>query len=945
MTAKLEVVKMSKYLGKIGKISTVLIIAVVFLAIIPPFVHAQAESITTDYSLYIFQWRLGGVDQSRPYVNVSLTAVNLDRTHTYRIKIWKFGPTPGPRGESQAITAVTSTIVNFTFQDVPQNLAGTYNVTLIDETLAITVAKTNFGVWGLSGPGYNYGQTILVYGGGALNGTDVTIRIYNATRDVTSLLLDSDTTTADEYGWFTFMGKELFSYPKYTGTYNVAITNFTPIVDGRPQQRTLQMLVSRELRVRVHTDKDEYMRTETVKITAEVYHLDWSPVIGGSVNATISFPAVTPRKVTLKRTVGGNYTGDWTIPKDARIGNWTVRVDAAEPPYGNTGTDSKIIKIDVTYLVVTITQQPPTVVNRATVVQMTFTVKYPDGSSATLDLTKCRVVVINATTGTIIAIARLASGYNATWYVPPDAPIGSTYKFLIYKNNLTDNVTPDPNIGPLENVYSDPFAVERAPVSVTVSTYDPATWKPKDVFRKGENVGIRAKVMYYQGPPMASGTVKASIYYPNGSVAAVKAMAWDPAKYDWYVVYNLPAVAPSGTWTVKVDADDGAGNFGSGQTTFFVAGIVLQPSSGTVGPTTTVDNYGVVSGSIYTIGTKSLGTNVQITGLALPPNKAVNITVEITTYNWYFSKYGTYELLVARNVPTDANGAFSAAFKFPTAPAGNYTIRVKIGTLVYESAVFRVVRGILLDPPVMAGPMVVKVIGTGFTPYPNEAIRGILVNGTDAIIGYNLQCFWAVWQGDGNGTLRSNLGDPFNPYYVQPGFTFPVLVTGDYKISLISYAYPTYYKTEDTITVVSELHQLITAIQKLNMTLNSISATLTGISSNIATINTNVGTIKTNVTDLAKTLADMKNVVYTINGTVGYIKTDVGTIKGWASDISYIKGEVAKIQSIKDNTENIPSKIDEIKNLSTPIYIAVILSLIAAIAAIICAILVYRKIA
>ncbi|MEM2970688.1 MAG: hypothetical protein QXR63_07150, partial [Candidatus Bathyarchaeia archaeon] len=459
------------------------------------FAYAQ-ETLDTDYALYTFQWKLGGVDQSRPYVNVTLTAAGLDPTHMYKIRVWKYGPTPGPSGESHAISAVTSTIVYFLLQDIPQNLAGTYNASLYDETLARTVAKTNFGVWGLSGPGYNYGQTMLVWGGGALNGTDVTIRIYNATHDVTSLLLDDDTTTAGDYGEFTFMAKEPFSYPKYTGTYNVTIDTFTPIVDLRPIQDTTQMQVSHTLRVRVYTDKNEYERLQTVYITAEVYHLDWSPVIGGRVQARIyDGTAVT---TNLTRTIAGNYSGSWKIPYNAKIGVWHVQVTATEPPYGNTGTDSTNITIKVTTLVVAITNQPPTVVNRASVVTMTFTVKYPDGSTATLDLTQCRVVVVNATTKAVVAIptlTRVAAGtYNASWYVPPYAPIGSTYQFLISRNNLTDNVKPDPNIGPVEDIYSIVFAVERAPIDVFVSTHDPVTWASKTVFAKTDTVGIRAKV-------------------------------------------------------------------------------------------------------------------------------------------------------------------------------------------------------------------------------------------------------------------------------------------------------------------------------------------------------------------------------------------------------------------------------------------------------------------
>lgn len=925
-----------------------------------------AESVSTSKSLYTFQWTMGTEEQSRPYFNATLNAAGLDPTHVYNMSLSKYGPTGGPSGRSQAISGVTSAEITFQMQDIPQNLAGTYNATLYDDDLSTMVAMTEFGAWGLSGPGYNYGQSMVGWGGGATPNTTCTLRIYNGTHDVTSLLLKNSTIPVGDYGAFSFAGNESFVYPKYMGGYTVEITSYTPIRDGRPRENIANMIVTKSLRVKTYTDKTNYERTETVRIVAEVYHWDWSPVMG-TVNATIKDGTAT--NVPLSWAIAGNYTGNWKIPYNAKLGVWTVNVTATEPSYGNFGYDAKNINVGKTAIIVAITVQPPSAVPRAMYVNMTFTTKYRDGSSATLNLTTSAVHVVNATSGALRAVASLsgsAGTYTAMWWVGPTEPIGGKYNFTMYTDSLIDTAKPDPNTGPSTPIDSNTFVVSETTLIVTVSTHNPTDWTAKIVFMKSDIVGVRSRIIYNNSVVMSSGSVIATIMYPNGSIAGKKSMVWDPSRYDWSKTFDLSSLLerPAGTWTVVVDADDGAGNIGTGQTTFFVAGVSVTPLSGTVGPTTTIDDNGVVSGSVYSVGTRSLGTNVVVTGLAMPPNAHVNVTVSIPTYTSYQAKYGTFDVLVVLNAATDADGAFAASFVFPTAPADKYAIKAKIGSLVYETAQFEVVRGILLDPSVVAGPMIVKTVGTGFMVAENARI--VLVDGTDAIVGYNLQS--SMWMGDGNGTLKSYAAymfggtpSPTSPFAVNPAFTFPVLVDGVYKISLFSVPQysASYYLTNDTLTVVSRFSEIVTAISNIGLKLDNINATIVRIEGKVDQLGINItellGGIDKNITELLKLAVQIQTSVGTINTTVGEIltyatdinatagtiATDVGTIKGWQDDIaliSAIKTETDKIPDINNSVSGLP-------NLTMPIYIAVVLSLIAAISAIVCAILVYRKIA
>jgi len=932
-----------------NRMLALIMIAAFCLSIIPlqllQFAYA-AESVSTSKSLYTFQWTLGTVDQSRPYFNATLLAAGLDPSHVYKMSISKYGPTGGPGGESQAISGVTSAEITFQLQDIPQNLAGTYNATLYDDTLSTMVSMTEFGAWGLSGQGYNYGQSMIGWGGGATPNTTCTLSISNGT-DVTSLLLANSTIPVGDYGAFNFVGKEVFAYPKYTGSYNVTITSYTPIKDGRPRETIANMTVTKSLRVKAYTDKTNYERTETVQIVAEVYHWDWSPVVG-TVNATIKDGNVT--NVPLSWAVAGNYTGSKKMPYDAKLGVWTVNVTATEPPYGNFGYDAKNINVNKTAIIVAITVQPLSGVSRASYVNMTITTKYRDGSTATLNLTTSAVYVVNATSGVLRAAATLtgsAGTYTARWWVGPTEPLGARYNFTMSTDSLIDIAKTDPNTGPSSPIHSNTFVVSETTLTVTVSTHNPTDWTAKTVFMKNDIVGVRSRVNYNNSIVMSSGSVIATLMYPNGSIAGKKSMVWDPSRFDWNQTFNLALLkGPAGTWTVVVDADDGAGNIGTGQTTFFVAGVSVTPLSGTVGPTTTADDNGVVSGSVYSVGTRSLGTNVIVTGLAMPKNAYVNVTVNMATYT-------PSDVLVVLNAATDADGVFSASFIFPTAPAGNYTIRVKINSTIYETAVFEVVRGMLIDPPLVAGPMIVKVVATGFMV--NEGVRTVLVDGTDAISGYNLQSS-SWWWGDGNGTIKSNVASTLT---VRPGFTFPVLVDGTYEISLLSSAYPgglySEYLTNGTLTVVSRFSEIVTAINNIGLKLDNINATIVRIEGKVDILGSNITDllaisvdIQTTVGTISTTVGDILTYARAINATAGTIATDVGTIKGWQDDIALISAIKTETDAIKVEADKIPdikSAVGELPNLTMPIYIAVALSLIAAISAIVCAILVYRKIA
>jgi methyl-accepting chemotaxis protein len=129
-----------------------------------------------------------------------------------------------------------------------------------------------------------------------------------------------------------------------------------------------------------------------------------------------------------------------------------------------------------------------------------------------------------------------------------------------------------------------------------------------------------------------------------------------------------------------------------------------------------------------------------------------------------------------------------------------------------------------------------------------------------------------------------------------------------------------------------------TNVGEVKTSLSSIDAKLVSLDDDVATISTVVGDVNASISDIITaiesvgndaveiktTLGTISGKVTSIDGTVATIKTDVGTVK---ADISTIKGYF-------------PITVD-----MTPVWAAVVLSLIAAIAAIYAVITIRRKIA
>jgi len=444
-------------------------------------------------------------------------------------------------------------------------------------------------------------------------------------------------------------------------------------------------------------------------------------------------------------------------------------------------------------------------------------------------------------------------------------------------------------------------------------------------------------IRWYMGPTDAHPFITVINDYPIGSDGTFTATFKVPTVPD--------PTAPGDDYLIK--AIDSEGN--EDTATFTVtapAKIVLNPTSGKV------------------------GTKVTVTGVWFTSNSKVTLTFDGITL----------ETLPAI-VYTDSYGSFSADFEVPEVDVGTYTVTATDEEGLSATATFEVL------------PIIIE-IKTRATEYMPGDIISIYVNSTEDVTDAELvitdpegMVFWRetitnLVEEDGWYMLESYL-------IVSPPLPSDAPL-GDWNFT----AYDSEGKILDTnlFTVVERptLAMILDRIDELDVklsglisdaegnlkayintslgpviaSLDEINATIASINGDVVTIKTDVGTVKTSISGIVESIesvsgdvVQIKTKVGTIEGKVtsidgnvatisteiGKIKTDVSDIKGLASDAStYSKDAKSSADEAKEAAESAKSSAE---SLIVPIWVAVILALVAAIAAIASVVIIQRKIA
>jgi cobalamin biosynthesis Mg chelatase CobN len=214
-------------------------------------------------------------------------------------------------------------------------------------------------------------------------------------------------------------------------------------------------------------------------------------------------------------------------------------------------------------------------------------------------------------------------------------------------------------------------------------------------------------------------------------------------------------------------------------------------------------------------------------------------------------------------------------------------------------------------------------------------------------MGVNSHIPWN-WYVDANGTLQTSIAGGTG-IKVDPGFSMPILQPGTYEITIliqgtfyrwqcVDWSQPplTYTSQTNTIKVKDWTGDILNAA-------NAAKTAAEGAKSSADAAKSSADAAKSSA-DAAKSSADAAK------SSADAAKSSADAAKS-SADAAKSSADAAKnsADAAKSSADSAATGIDAAKNaaqgLTIPVYLAVIFSLIAAIIAAACAILVYRKIA
>jgi len=407
-----------------------------------------------------------------------------------------------------------------------------------------------------------------------------------------------------------------------------------------------------------------------------------------------------------------------------------------------------------------------------------------------------------------------------------------------------------------------------------------------------------------------------------------------------------------------------------------VQSITIDPTSGPIGTTVTVNGYGF----------PAAGT---------PAGNAYNATITFGTstkvLNWSL---------------TDANGQFTTTFVVPTAPGGANAVTATTNDTLLTSAsktftvksLFAVsptefyanssntavvASGTGFDPanryfvaidnvfspfsnttdgiaPNAKGELSITFMGVGFQP-GLHVVALYIVNGnnkpaenaTFTVLGETGEVLTAI-----NSTLTAvsgtvtNINGTVTNINTNLGMMNATLVALNGNIATLMTSVGTISTDIATIkpqitSISNGIATVTSTVGTLQASLSSLDAKLTGVSGTVGTINSGMATISTSIGTITSSLSSIGTTVTSIKDGVATVKTDLGTLQG---SVTATDGKVATIQTsigaLTADVADVQTSVDAVPGaVNLPIWIAVILALVAAIASILCLVLMRRKIA
>ena len=432
--------------------------------------------------------------------------------------------------------------------------------------------------------------------------------------------------------------------------------------------------------------------------------------------------------------------------------------------------------------------------------------------------------------------------------------------------------------------------------------------------------------------------------------------------------FTVPTATVGPHWVVLQDAS----------VSFFIVvnvtpTLTLTPSSGPVGTTVTAAGVGFPA---------SVGTNVY------------NVTVSWTPYvgTAYAIAWGLTDaaggFTTTFVVPHDAGGAhsvFAIANVTGTTATKNFVVTPKLAVTPASVAMdgsIVTVDASGLDPAYGYTPNIDNNY-LGVDPLAYAQLTSIFPNSTgDAKVQFVAAGFssgihvFSLYKGgetnltssqyvlfnvtgDNTQVLLTSINNTVTGLSGLSGNSSALLMSMDQKLSAIN---------ATVVAINGNMVTLATSIGTISTDVSAIKPQITSISSGVAAVQTALGTVQTSLTSISGTLSSVSGSMGTITTSLGTvtsslssintrvtsiengiatIQTDLGTLQG---TVTATDGKVATIQTgigtLQTSVADVKTSVDAVPGaVNLPIWIAVILALVAAIASILCLVLMRRKIA
>jgi len=317
---------------------------------------------------------------------------------------------------------------------------------------------------------------------------------------------------------------------------------------------------------------------------------------------------------------------------------------------------------------------------------------------------------------------------------------------------------------------------------------------------------------------------------------------------------------------------------------------------------------------------------------------------EIEVEGSYFTEDSTVTLTFdgidvtpAEGIETDADGEFSAEFVVPDVTFGDYEVTAEDAEGFSATDDFEVRQFVLIVRP-RAGPYY-RGATMSWEVKSTEDLRDIEIDIYDPT---DYPFYHIFWDGPAEADLEVVFQEDPDFYYVPwynqeelAGLPLPddaPLGKWTYEGTLEYYDKSAErwkeYDIEGTFTVVELPYE-------------TMGASLEGIKGDLTTVKTDLGTVKGDTSAVKSAVDAVKTDVAGVKTDVSGVKTDVAGVK---SDLAGVKSDMAAVKSAVDAVKaEFPIEVP-MPDL-TPMWVAVVLSLIAAIAAVAAVVMISRKLA